>query len=108
MDEERKLLLFYAIAEMAAEHGMDLNLELKQWESGSQTLNGFLTDNSTTDHGLVLRAYHPDPAPAPEDEDQEDDQEDDQEEDDEDPGPEPYEEIDGVKYYANGEGGCDG
>lgn len=104
MDEERKMQLFYEIAEMAAEHGMDLSLELKQWESGSQTLSGFLTDNSTTDHGLVLRAYHPDPVPAPEDEDQEDDQE----EDDEEPGPEPYEEIDGVKYFADGEVGSDG
>lgn len=55
-------------------------------------------------HGLVLRAYHPDPAPAPEDEDQEDDQE----EDDEEPGPEPYEEIDGVKYFADWEVGSDG
>lgn len=68
MDEERKMQLFYAIADLVVEHGMELSLELKQWESGSQTLNGFLTDNSSTDHGLVLRAYHPDPAPVPEDE----------------------------------------
>lgn len=68
MDEERKMYLFYGIAEMAAEHGMDITLELKQWESGSKTLNGFLADSSSTDQGLVLRAYHPDPAPAPEDE----------------------------------------
>ena len=68
MDEERKMQLFYAIADLAVEHGMELSLELKQWESGSKTLNGFLADSSSTDQGLVLRSYHPDPAPAPEDE----------------------------------------
>lgn len=68
MDEERKMYLFYAIADLAVEHGMELSLELKQWESGTKTLNGFLGESSLTDQGLVLRAYHPDPAPAPEDE----------------------------------------
>ena len=68
MDEERKIQLFYAIADLAVEHGMELSLELKQWESVSQTLNGFLADNSSTDHGLVLRAYRPDSVPTPEDE----------------------------------------
>ena len=104
MDEERKMYLFYAIAEMAAEHGMELTLELKDKQSSSSMFKGAAWDSSSTDHGLVLRAYHPDPAPAPEDEDQEDDQE----EDDEEPAPEPYEVIDGVKYFADGEVGSDG
>ena len=51
--------LFYALADLAAEHGMEFSLELRDFDSESRAMNGFLTNSTTRDNGLILRAWWP-------------------------------------------------
>ena len=54
--------LFYALADLAAEHGMEFSLELRDFDSESRAMNGFLTNSTTRDNGLILRAWWPESA----------------------------------------------
>lgn len=54
--------LFYALANLAAGHGMEFSLELRDFDSESRAMNGFLTNSTTRDNGLILRAWWPEGA----------------------------------------------
>lgn len=75
MKAKHKLKTLYAIATMAVEHGLDIVVDLTDRQTGSKVLNGFVTDTSSQDGGVILRAYHPDPVPASSEEPEEDEPE---------------------------------
>lgn len=54
--------LFYALADLAAEHGMEFSLEDSAAKSSAAALNGFLADNKSRASSLALRCWWPQPA----------------------------------------------
>ena len=56
--------LFYALAQLAGDAGMEFSLSLEDGESSSKALNGILSDSHSKSKNLVLRCWWPLPAAA--------------------------------------------
>ena len=80
MKDKKISRLFYALAQLAGDGGMEFSLSLEDFESSGQTMNGFLTDNHSKSNNLVLRCWWPEPTTSADGE-AEDGGEDDDEED---------------------------
>ena len=61
MKDKKISLLFYALAQLAGDTGMEFSLSLEDGESSNQTMNGFLTDYHSKSKNLVLRCWWPEP-----------------------------------------------
>lgn len=59
MKNKRIERLFYSLADLAAEHGMEFSLELRDYECQSKVFNGALGNSASRDNGLMLRAWWP-------------------------------------------------
>ena len=64
MKDKKIFRLFYALASLARDAGMEFSLSLEDEASASKTLNGALTDSCSKSKGLVLRCSWPEPAAA--------------------------------------------
>ena len=62
MKPKRIERLFYALAELAVNHGMESSLGDSLAKSKAEALNGFLTDNKSRASSLTLRCWWPQPA----------------------------------------------
>lgn len=51
--------MFYSLADLAVNSGMEFSFEQRDYTNKSKALNGVLTDSSSQDSGLVLRAWWP-------------------------------------------------
>lgn len=59
MKSKRIERLFYALADLATDKGMEFTLDLRDYESQSKVLNGAFDNRSSRDNGLILRAWWP-------------------------------------------------
>lgn len=59
MKNKQAAHVFYALADLAVRSGMEFSFEQRNYASRSKALNGVLTESSSQDSGLVLRAWWP-------------------------------------------------
>ena len=72
MKDKKIFRLFYALASLARDAGMEFSLSLEDEASASKTLNGVLSDSCSKSKDLVLRCYWPEPAAAVDGEEEDD------------------------------------
>ena len=61
MKDKKISRLFYALAQLAGDAGMEFSLSLEDGESSSKALNGILSDSHSKSRDLVLRCWWPEP-----------------------------------------------
>ena len=64
MKDKKIAQMFYALADLAQNAGMEFSLSLEDNATDIKVLNGALSNNQSTARCLTLRCWRPDPADA--------------------------------------------